>query len=126
MNEKKIKYRKFKFMADYAGAWGWQTNHYDDGTTDYCCIAACLMPKIDNGVEVVKLDDDLSKEIDQWQHNFDRNSLYNPDFDWEAFNKQGGQLFKKLKQQIGHLYDSMAYHVPYEYPIYLIEGEAKY
>jgi hypothetical protein len=112
-------------LADYGGAWGWQTDKYDDGTTDYYNMASCLATEIGNGVEVVKLDVELSTEIDQWQLNFEWNSLNNPDFDWEAFNKQGGKLFKKLKQQVGHLFNGgMVYDVPYEYYVYLENGVA--
>ena len=125
MNDKKIKKRNFTFMADYGGAWGWQTDYYDDGATDYCCcIAEDLTTEIDNGVEVAELDAELSNEIEQWQHNFEVNSLYNPDFEWDKFNKQGGKLFKKLEQQIGHLFDEMTYDVPFEYITYLKEGMA--
>ena len=123
MIENKVIKGKFTVMADYGFAWGWTTEYFKDGT-ECCqaCSASRYTTEIDNnGGEVAKLDADFVEEICQWQNGFE-GTLYNPVFDWEAFNKQGEKLTEKLKQQIGHLFDEVVYEVPWEYEEYLRTG----
>lgn len=112
MSEKKIIKRKFKFMADFGGTWGWQTNFYNDGTHNYYCIADCFETEIDNGIETAKISPVLARKIEQWQSYFEINYdgyKQTDKFNSECFNKTGERLTELLKKQIGHLYDEIYY-----------------
>jgi len=117
MNHKKIIKQKFKVVADYAWAWGWQADYYEDGTHFYCNCNEFITDRDGNYLE--KIDKSLIEELDVWQVNFERNSYENPNFDWENFNKKGEELTEKLKKQIGHLFDEIVYEPPFEYYEYL-------
>jgi len=122
MKTEKTDKRYFVVYADYGGAWGWLR---DDERTVRC------NEFVDDVVDArsnVWLNTNIGKslidELYEWQSNFERNSLYNPNFDWEIFNKQGVKLTENLKQQIGHLFDDVVYEVPFEYQLFLKNGMA--
>jgi hypothetical protein len=110
-NEKPIK-RHFKLMADYGSAWGWEINHYPDGTSEEICIA--VYDKDD--FEGVKVPLELAKRIEEWQRDFERTDPFghNDNFDWDNFSKRGLRLAIELKKYIGHLFDAFYYDIPFE------------
>jgi hypothetical protein len=122
MNEKKTIKGYFKIMADYGGAWGWIQ---EDGDEVHCNEFIADMINVKTGVwEEIILDKPITDEFNDWQANFESNSLWNPNFDWETFNKKGKELTEKLKQQIGHLFDEVVYETPFEYDQFLKNGVA--
>jgi hypothetical protein len=110
-NEKPIK-RYFKLMADYGNAWGWEINHYADGTSDEVCIAVYDEDDFDG----IKIPVELAKKIDEWQRDFERTDPFghNDGFDWDNFSKRGIRLAIELKKHIGHLFDAFYYNAPFE------------
>ncbi|MDR0725459.1 MAG: hypothetical protein LBF59_05560 [Prevotellaceae bacterium] len=110
-NEKPIK-RYFKLMADYGNAWGWEINHYIDGTSDEICIAVYDEDDFDG----IKIPIELAKRIDEWQQEFEMTGPFehNEGFDWDDFSKRGIRLAIELKKHIGHLFDAFYYVIPFE------------
>jgi hypothetical protein len=112
MNNKKPIKRYFKLMADYGHAWGWEINHYPDGTSEEVCIAV----HDENDFDEIKIPLELTQKVDEWQKGFESTSPYgqNDNFDWDNFNKRGIRLAIELKKHIGHLFDAFYYDVPFE------------
>jgi len=116
MNDKKTIKHCFKLMADYGSAWGWEINHYTDGTTDEICIASCDEDDFDG----VKIPLELANRIDEWQRDFEGTAYAAASggaidgFDWDNFSKTGIRLAIELKKHIGHLFDEFYYQAPFE------------
>jgi hypothetical protein len=97
MEQKQIIKRKFKFMADFGGNWGWSIDEYDDGTSEYYCNFTVWDDEIDNGIETAKISPTLLKKIVQWQDYFEESDLHLSTYgnrtksEMEHWNKTGIQ-----------------------------------
>jgi hypothetical protein len=118
---KKIIKSNFFFGADFGSAWGWQVNHYDDGTVFGFNVADVLTDVIWKDGELAEISPILVRAIKEWQTYFERYATddydyrskkereLNDTFDWDGWNKAGIRLAYLVKEQIGHLYDEFYY-----------------
>ena len=92
-------------MADY-GCYAWTE---DDGSA--CCIADA-----DFGFEEeIAVSAELQRDLAEWSNDFERNTINNPEFDWQSFNAKGLLLSQALFAEIGENY-RIVYEKPFEDP----------
>ena len=100
-------------MPDYGmGPYAWQKSATDTSTLIGICIATAV-----DGFETdegTKISSDLQAGFADWTAQFEQ-FAGKPDFDWQAFHREGLSLSRRLKQELGSNY-RVSYHKPCEDP----------
>lgn len=101
MKQKDKKRETVKIMADFGmGPYAWNCGNIAD--------AVCGFPP-EYGVSK-----ELETDFAEWVTKFERD-CDKPDFEWDAFNRRGIELARKLKKEIGNRFD-IEYRIPIEDP----------
>lgn len=120
-NNKIILKSNFYFAAEYGMAWGWQVDHYEDGSISGFNVADTVSDEVHKDGQYLKISSVLLKAIDKWQAYFELNATDDycyrsrkerkekDTFDWDGWNKVGIRLAILVEQQIGAFYDEFYY-----------------
>ena len=100
-------------MPDYGmGPYAWQKPVSDESSYVGICIATATDGfEADDGT---KISSALEAEFDEWTAQFEQ-FAERPGFDWELFHRQGLNLSRRLKAELGSNY-RVVYHKPCEDP----------
>ena len=100
-------------MPDYGmGPYAWQKPATDTSTLIGICVATAVDGfETDEGTAISS---DLQAGFADWTALFEQ-FAEKPDFDWQAFHREGLSLSRRLKQELGSDY-RVAYHKPCEDP----------
>ena len=100
-------------MPDYGmGPYAWEKPSSDHSPYVGICIATAT-----DGFEAedgTKISPALEAEFNEWTAQFEQ-FAERVEFDWETFHRQGINLSKKLKSELGSRYE-VVYHKPSEDP----------
>lgn len=105
----------FTLMADFGNAWGWElppmsleeASKWETGVGSLA--AAVGDPDIQKELGI---SDELLAGIEAWQDRYEEWDPYAQDqskYDWDAFDKTGLELARRLKAEIGNRYN-VRYH----------------